>query len=471
MTKSTDTPRASFSSKFGIIAAAAGSAIGLGNIWRFPYILGEGGGGAFLLVYLLFVIFIGIPVMLSEFIIGRSTQMNPFGAFKKLAPKRPWFIIGIMGIIASFIILAFYGVVGGWTLEYLYKSVLNQFSGKSAEEVSQIFEGFRSNSYRPLLWQVIFMGFTFLIVVAGIEKGIEKYSKILMPILVLLLIVIAIRSVTLPAVSEKLNPGEGLKFLFNPDFSRLNAKAVFNALGQCFFSLSIGMGALITYGSYIKKNDNMGSSAMIISLSDTFVAVLAGIAIFPAVFALGFDPQQGESLVFKILPAIFQNMPGGYFVSILFFICLFVAALTSAISLLEVVVTTFVEELKMSRKKASIIASLLITVLGGICALSWYTFRDLAVNTLDKSTGQMVHFNFFMIFDYVACKFMLPIGGLLIVVYLGWFHGKKNIRMELSNQGALKVAYFNVLMFLIKFVAPVAITFIFLNETGILKFN
>lgn len=421
-----------------------------------------------MLVYLLFVLSIGIPVMLSEFVIGRSTQMNPFGAFRKLAPGQPWFIVGIMGIVAAFMILAFYGAVGGWALEYLYNSVLNRFAGKNSEEISQIFEGFRGNSYRPLLWQVIFMAFTFLIVVAGIEKGIEKYSKILMPVLLFLLIIIAIRSVTLPALSDKLNPAEGLKFLFKPDFSKLNAKVIFDALGQSFFSLSIGMGALITYGSYIKKKDNLGSSALIISLSDTFIAVLAGIAIFPAVFALGFNPQSGEGLVFKILPAIFQNMPGGYFVSILFFICLSVAALTSSISLLEVVVTTFVEELNISRKKASVIAASLITVLGAICALSWYTFKGFSFNTLDESTGQIVQFNFFMILDFVALKFLLPIGGLLIVIYLGWFYGKKNTLKELSNQGTLKVFYINILMFLVKFVAPIAITLVFLNEMGLL---
>jgi NSS family neurotransmitter:Na+ symporter len=469
MTRDVDAVRGSFSSKFGIIAAAAGSAIGLGNIWRFPYVLGESGGGAFLLVYLLFVLSIGIPVMLSEFIIGRSTQMNPYGAFKKLAPRQPWFIVGIMGVIAAFMILAFYGAVGGWTLEYFFKSVVNQFSGKSSNEISQIFEGFRSNSYRPLLWQVVFMGLTFLIVVAGIEKGIEKYSKILMPILLILLIIIAIRSVSLPSFSEKLNPGAGLKFLFKPDFSKLNAKVIFDALGQSFFSLSIGMGALITYGSYIRKNDNLGSSAMIISLSDTFIAVLAGIAIFPAVFALGFDPQSGEGLVFKILPAIFQNMHGGYYISILFFICLSVAALTSSISLLEVVVTTFVEEFKITRRKASIIAASLITILGAICALSWYTFKGFGIDTLDESTGQMVHFNFFMILDYIALKFLLPIGGLFIVIYLGWFHGKKNVMKELSNQGVLKVGYYHLFMFLVRFVAPVAIAIVFLNETGLLK--
>ncbi len=463
--------RGSFASKFGIIAAATGSAIGLGNIWRFPYVLGESGGGAFLIVYLLFVLAIGIPVMLSEFIIGRSTQLNPFGAFKKLAPKQPWFVVGIMGTIAAFMILAFYGAVGGWTLEYLYKSVLNQFSGKSSDQLGQMFELFRTESFRPLLWQMIFMFLTFLIVVAGIEKGIEKYTKILMPILFIILVIIAIRSLTLPALSEEFKPAAGLKFLFKPDFSKLTAKVVFDALGQSFFSLSIGMGALITYGSYIRKNDNMGSTALIVSLSDTFAAVLAGIAIFPAVFALGYNPQSGEGLVFKVLPSIFNHMPGGYIISILFFICLTVAALTSSISLLEVVVATFSEELGISRKKASIISALSITVLGAIAALSWYIFKEFSINTIDKTTGEAINFNFFMILDFISLKFLLPFGGLLIVVYLGWFRGKRKILAELSNNGTLKIRYIGILMFLIKFVAPIAISLVFLNEMGVFHFR
>lgn len=460
--------RGSFTSKFGIIAAVVGSAIGLGNIWRFPYVLGESGGGAFLLVYLLFVLSIGIPVMLSEFVIGRSTRMNPFGAFRKLAPRQPWFVVGIMGTVAAFMILAFYGAVGGWTLEYLVKSLQNQFSGKSTDDLSQMFESFRGASYRPLLWQVVFMLFTFLIVISGVEKGIEKYSKILMPLLFVILVIIAVRSLTLPALSEKYNAAAGLKFLFKPDFSKLNAKIIFNALGQSFFSLSIGMGALITYGSYIGKKDNMGSTALIVSLSDTFAAVLAGVAIFPAVFALGFDPQAGEGLVFKVLPSIFNSMPGGYIISVLFFTCLMVAALTSAISLLEVVVATFSEELGMSRRRASVIAAMSITLLGTVAALSWYTFKWFSIETVDKATGGAAHFNFFMILDYISLKFLLPIGGLLIVVYLGWFRGKKNILEELSNNGTLKIRYINVLMFLLKFVAPIAITLIFLNEIGLL---
>ena len=223
MSKVSSTERGSFGSKFGIIAAATGSAIGLGNIWRFPYVLGESGGGAFLLVYIIFVLTIGIPVMLSEFVIGRSTKLNPFGAFRKLAPKQPWFVVGIIGTIAAFMILSFYGAVGGWTMEYLYKSILNQFSGKSTTELGLMFESFRSESFMPLLWQIVFMALTFLIVVAGIEKGIEKYSKILMPLLFLILVIIAVRSLTLPAIDSESSPMAGLRFLFKPDFSKLNA--------------------------------------------------------------------------------------------------------------------------------------------------------------------------------------------------------------------------------------------------------
>ncbi len=455
--------RGNFGSKFGIIAAAAGSAIGLGNIWRFPYVLGESGGGAFLLVYLFFIFSIGIPVMLSEFIIGRSAQMNPFGAFKKLAPKQPWFIVGIMGIFAAFMILAFYGAVGGWTLEYLYKSVSNQFSNKTPEQLNVLFNNFREGSINTVIWQVIFMALTFFIVIAGIEKGIEKYTKILMPVLLFILIIISVRSITLPGAKE------GLVFLFKPDFSKLNAKVIFAALGQAFFSLSIGMGALITYGSYINKKDNLTSSAVIVSLSDTFIAVLAGVAIFPAVFAFGIEPQAGEGLVFQALPNIFQQMPGGYFISILFFILLILAALTSSISLLEVVVATFVEELKMSRKKASIIAASLITLLGAICALSWSTFKWLTIDHIDKATGEKISYNFFMMLDFLSLKIILPLGGLLIVVFLGWFFGKKKIREELSNQGLLKVKYIKLLMFLVKFVAPIAIAIVFLHEIGLVK--
>lgn len=446
------TNRGSFGSKFGIIAAAAGSAIGLGNIWRFPYVAGENGGAAFLLIYILFILAIGIPVMLSEFIIGRNTQRNPFGAFRMLTPKRPWFIVGIMGILAAFFILGFYGAVGGWTMEYLYKSVTNQFAGKSADEIGGLLDSFFGSSFRPVFWQLMFMGITVLIVMAGVEKGIEKYTKILMPLLLVILILIVVRSVTLP------NAGEGLNFLFKPDFSKINAEVIFSAMGQAFFSLSIGMGTLITYGSYINKKDNLGNSAVIVSFSDTFIAILAGVAIFPAVFAFNIEPQDGPGLVFKALPNIFQQMAGGYFFSILFFLLLTVAALTSSISVLEVVVAFIVEQLNIRRKPASVIGGLLTSALGVLCALSFGRLSSFTVFNLTV----------FDLLEFIATKILLPLGGFFIVIFLGWVFGRQRTYQEISNNGSLKAIYIKVYMVLVRYLAPIAILIVFLDGIGLI---
>lgn len=446
--------RDSFGSKIGVIAATAGSAIGLGNIWRFPYVVGENGGGAFLFVYLAFILAIGIPVMLSEFVIGRSAQLNPYGAFKKLAPGRPWFLIGIMGVGAAFMILAFYAAVAGWTLEYVFQSVKNGFTGKSPDELSTMFDEFRQDSLRPVIWFLVFMGLTAWIVISGVRKGIEKYTKILMPILLVILVVLCIRAITLPGA------GAGLSFLFKPDFSKINAETILKALGQAFFSLSIGMGTLITYGSYIKKNDNLATTAVSVSFADTLIAILAGIAIFPAVFAFGIDPGAEEGLVFITLPTIFQQMPGGYYFSLLFFVLLAVAALTSTISVLEVVVAYFVEELKMTRKKATIFAALSISVLGIVAAGSWGWFENL---TLFGS-------NIFGLLNFTSANILLPLGGFFIVAFIGWYFGKEKTRKEVGNQGSLKARYLPVYMFIVKFIAPIAIALVFLNGLGIVKF-
>ena len=444
-------PRDSFTSKFGVIAATAGSAIGLGNIWRFPYIAGENGGGAFLVVYLLFILGIGIPVMMSEFIIGRRVQRNPYGAFKKLAPGKPWFLIGLMGVGAAFMILIFYNTVAGWTLEYIYQSVTNAFEGKTSAELTTMFDGFREGSVRPLIWMVVFMAITAWIVLAGVQKGIEKYTKILMPILLVLIIILAIKALTLPGGSE------GLSFLFKPDFSKINGKIVLEALGQAFFSLSIGMGTLITYGSYMRRKDNLANTALSVSLADTFVAILAGIAIFPAVFAFGIDPASEEGLVFIVLPKIFQQMSGGYIFSIMFFILLTVAALTSTISILEVVVAYFVEELKMVRKKATILAAVSISSVGIFAAASWGWASDLTLFGL----------NVFQLTDFVTVNILLPVGGFFIVIFIGWFLKTRIAGDELSNSGSFKVRYLPAFMFIVKFIAPIAIALVFLYKLGI----
>ena len=443
--------RDSFSSKFGVIAATAGSAVGLGNIWRFPYVAGENGGGAFVLIYLGFILLIGVPVMLSEFTIGRKAKLNTYGAFKKLAPGKPWFIIGIMGLVAAFFILAFYSTIAGWTLEYIVKAFSNGFE---KQNTTVIFESFKSSTFRPLLWQFVFMILTAWIVFSGVKDGIEKYTKILMPLLFVLIIAMCIRSVTLPGASK------GLEFLFKPDFSKINFKVVLEALGQAAFSLSIGMGALITYGSYINKDNNLTRTAIQVSAADTIIAILAGIMIFPAVFALGMNPEAGPGLVFQVLPELFMKMPGGYYFSIIFFVLLAVAALTSTVSLLEVVVAFASEELKMSRKKATILGTISIWLVGIIATLSFSNLSD--VKLFDLTIFDML--------DYVSANILLPIGALLIVIFLGWYIGKKVVSDELSNNGAIKQKFIGLFMFIIKYIAPIAITLVFLNSIGLIKF-
>ncbi len=443
--------RDGFSSRFGIICAAAGSAIGLGNIWRFPYVAGESGGGAFLLIYLGFILMLGIPVMLSEFVIGRRGQRNALGSFKKLAPGTPWYLVGVMGIIASFIILAFYSTIAGWTLEYVYKAVTNAFAGKTSGEIEHMFDTFHKQAFRPLLWQIVFMFMTVWIIMSGVKQGIERYAKVLMPFLVLLLVIMSIRSITLPGSAE------GLLFLFKPDFSAIDSSVLLAALGQAFFSLSIGMGTMITYGSYIQKQNNLGNLAVEVSLADTFIAILAGVAIFPAVFAFGVDPAGGPGLIFNVLPGIFQQMPGGYFFAIIFFLLLSIAALTSSISILEVVVAYMTEELKVTRRKATIMAALAATFVGVFCTLSFGALGDIKISGLI----------FFDILDFTASNILLPLGGLTIVLFVGWYMKGLDYKEELSNNGLLKVKIFGVLMFLLKFIAPVAIALILLNSLGL----
>src|SRR6056297_1517124 len=441
MAKFDPAKRDSFGTKFGVIAAAAGSAVGLGNIWRFPYVAGENGGGAFILIYLLFIIAIGIPVMLSEFTIGRRAKRNAFGSFKRLAPNTYWYLIGLLGVVAAFVILSFYSTVAGWTLEYIYLSFSNAFAEKSPDQLTTMFETFKAGTFRPILWQLIFMVLTAWIVIAGVKKGIEKYAKILMPILLLLIIVLDIRAITLPGSSE------GLNFLFRPDFSKLDTNSILEALGQAFFSLSIGMGTLITYGSYINKKQHLTSTAVNVSIADTLIAILAGVAIFPAVFAFGIEPNAGPDLIFRTLPNIFQQMPGGYFFSLIFFILLGVAALTSSISVLEVVVAYFVEELGILRKRATIVAAASITVLGVLSTMSWGAMGDVRI----------FDFNVFEFLDFTASSVFLPIGGVFIVVFLGWYLGKNHIKDEVTSDGLYKAKLINLFVFIIKFLAPIAI--------------
>jgi NSS family neurotransmitter:Na+ symporter len=439
--------RDGFGSKIGIIAAAAGSAIGLGNIYRFPCELGNNGGAAFLLVYLTVVIFLGIPVMLSELVIGRRSQSNAVGAFKKLAPKSAWPIVGYMGVLCGFIIFAFYSTVSGWTLEYIIKAVTNSFQGKDLAAMEQDFTDFHNMGWRNVMWQAIFIFLTGFVVFKGVQNGIERYAKILMPLLLVILIVLGIRSVTLPGAKE------GLSFLFHPDFSKIDANVLISALGQGFFSLSLGMGALITYGSYIKKKDNLTSTAFSVVLADTLIALLAGLVIFPAAFSFGIRPTAGMGLVFNTIPMIFNQMTGGYVFCIIFFVLLAIAALTSTISLLEVVVAYLSEEMHINRKWSTVWACLATLFIGSFASLS------LMENTPFTIGGRTV----FDLMDFVSSNILLPLGGVLIVIFVGWRLGKAKFFEEVTNEGTIKASLKKIIFFIIRYLAPIAITIVFIR--------
>ncbi|MCZ4694076.1 sodium-dependent transporter [Ancylomarina euxinus] len=440
-----------FSSKIGVIAAAAGSAVGLGNIWKFPYITGVYGGAAFLFVYLGFIALIGLPIMLSEFMIGRKSRSNVFGAFKNLAPNSPWKYVGLLGVAAAVMILSFYGVVAGWSIDYIVKSLTDGFASKSPDELGIMFTQFIETPGLPIFYQLLFMLMTMAIVIIGVKDGIEKYAKILMPILILIIIVLDIRAVTLDGAKE------GLNFLFHPDFSKLTADGVLSALGHAFFSLSLGMGTLITYGSYIGKQNNLAKTALIVTVSDTLIAILAGIAIFPAVFAFGIEPSSGPGLVFITLPNVFQQMPGGFFFSILFFLLLTVAALTSSISILEVVGAYFREELKIKRNLATVLATVMISIVGIFCSLSMGMFKEQTLFGL----------NFFDLLDWISANMLLPLGGLFISLFMGWYWGRKMIEDELANGSKLSRGLISAFIFVLKFIAPGAIAIVFLNGLGV----
>ena len=439
-----------FTSNIGAILAAAGGAVGLGNIWRFPYMLGSNGGGAFLLVYVFFVLLIGIPLMMSEFIIGRRAQHNVIGAFRVLSPKQKgWMLVGVFGIVCAFLIYAFYSVVAGWTLNYIVMAFGGRLTGQSPEGVAQLFTSFTQGSFWPLVSQCLFLALTGLVVMMGVQKGIEKVSKILMPVLFLLLLLMCVRSVTLSGAKE------GLSFLFKPDFSKIDGSCILSALGQSFFSLSIGMGAMITYGSYIRKEDKLFNTSLWIAVCDSLVAILAGIVIFPAVFAFGMDPASGPELVYIVLPNVFNSMPGGVIFAVIFFLLLGIAALTSTISLLEILVAAAVEELHWTRRRASLVCSLVVFVIGAFCTLSFGPLKD----------AKLFGFTIFDLFDRITASYLMPIGALMLTIFLGWFMPKVEVRDELSNGGALKARAFELYYFVLRYVAPLALIVILI--TGI----
>lgn len=453
--------RENFGSKLGAVLAAAGSAVGLGNIWRFPILTGQNGGAAFIIIYIGCVLLLGIPIMMSEFIIGRHTHANTAGAFRKLSPGTQWKWVGRLGVLSGFVILSYYSVVAGWTAEYTALAIGNCFDGKSASDFPTIFAEFVSNPWKSLLWMAAFMIVTHIIVVRGVKSGIEKFSKLMMPALFIIMIMLTICSVLLPGSSQ------GIDFLLNPDFSKITGSVVLSAMGQAFFSLSLGLGCLCTYASYFGNDTNIGKTALNVSLIDTFVAIMSGFIIFPAVFNAGYtlgSNDIGPSLLFITMPNVFQQAFGSmpilsYIVSVFFYFLLVLAALTSTISMHEVVTAYVSEEFNTTRRKAATIVTIACSTVGLFCALSFGPLDGL------KLFGMTL----FDLFDYVSSNIFLPVGGMFIALFVGWYLDKKIVRDEITNKGRLRAPYLRLLVFILRYIAPVAIGIILINQLGLIK--
>jgi len=438
--------RGNWGSKVAFIFAATGSAIGLGNIWRFPMVVGENGGAAFVFIYILAVALIGFTVMLAELVIGRHAQRNPVGAVDHIRPRSPWKGIGYLGMVTGVFILSYYAVLAGMIIGYLIKTIGGTFRSTVDSQLTETtFNNFVSNPFLILLFFFIIIAVTTFIISKGVKGGIERYTKVLMPILFILIVFLAIRALTLPGAAE------GLKFYLNPDFSKVNFTVIFRALGQAFFSLSLGMGTMITYGSYINKRDNLVSSAGWVSFSDTLIAFLAGLIIFPTLFAIpGISPDSGPSLVFKVFPLIFGQLPGGQIFGMLFFLLLLVAAITSTISLLEVPVAFFVDERKWSRSKAAYLMGLTALILGVPSALSWGGVKFLT------------RIEFWAKIDLIFGNISLAVGALLICLFVGWVWGVKKAFEEIKS-GNSKFTIRLVWNFSVKFLSPLAIVIILIK--------
>ena len=441
--------RDSFGSRFGALVAMAGSAVGLGNLWRFPYLVGENGGAAFIIIYILLSFLICLPIFISEFVIGRRSQKNAYAAFRDLSGGSAWRWVGLFTIIVPLVVLSYYSVIGGWSVEYLLKSVTFAFESASQSAMSTMFSDFVSSTWGPLLVHTGFLLVTIMIVVVGIKDGIEKFSKVMMPLLFFMVLAIAIYSMTLPGAKA------GLDYLFNPDFSKITGKACAAALGQAFFSLSLGFGTIMTYASYVDKKENILFQSTATAVSDLMFALIAGMAIMPAVFAFGLNPQSGPGLVFETLPFVFGQMPAGGFVAILFFLALLVAALTSSISMLEVAVAYLVEEKGFSRVWACVVLFVICWVVGAVCSLSFGPLSDVKID------GG----NIFDFFDNLSSNILMTLGSLLTVLFVGWRLKKTDVYDEFTNGGTLSrnAKLFGVLWFLIRYICPLAIISIFVS--------
>jgi len=435
--------RALFVTRLGGIFAAVGSAVGLGNVWRFPYETGQNGGAAFLLIYLACVLFLGTPLMLAELSLGRASHMNASGTFHKFAPGSKWYLLGYLGALCMMLIVGFYSVVAGWTLSYTIGSVTGSIPN---------FVSFSQELWAPLGWMSLFFLINGLILLGGVRKGIERASNVLMPLLAIMLVILCINSLCLEKAAE------GIKFLFQPDFSKIDRSVILSAMGQSFFSISVGICCLLTYGSYLPNSTKMGRTALSITLLDTLIAILAGIIIFPACFSFASDVNAGPGLAFITLPSVFSQMPGGIFWSTCFFLLLAVAALTSSLSMLETPIAILEEEFKMNRRKAVVIITLIGWLLGILCALSF----------CPRFTNQLSLFgmSIFDCFDKFTANILMPFSGLLMAIFVGWILDKKVMRDTLTNYGTGSGWFIPLFYFLVRWFAPLCILLIFLSGLG-----
>ncbi len=447
--------RSHWGSRIGFILAAAGSAVGLGNIWKFPYVTGENGGGIFVLVYLACVVLVGLPVMIAEILIGRTTQSSPVGAFKSLAGTRsPWVGMGWLGVVSAFILLSFYSVVAGWSLHYTWLSISGQLAGLGPENMAPVFGNLNRSVEANLFWHLIFMGLTIAVVFGGVSRGVERWSRILMPALLIMMLVLLGNSLTLDGFDK------AVQFLFGFHQDKFTAAGALEALGHAFFSLSLGMGAMLTYGSYLRRRDDIVWASVTISALDTCIALVASLMLFPIIFSYGMEPAAGPGLVFISVPIALSQMPGTTFLATVFFALLVFAALTSAISMLEVATSYLIDQRGWQRRRAAVAAGLTTALVGLPSALSGGT------RLFGSGMEALVGRNWFDSLDYLVTNWMLPLGGLGMALFTAWRMNQRLRREEFLSGSRLR-GFYQSWLFLLKYPVPVAILLIFLNAVGL----
>lgn len=453
--------RETFSTGMAVFFATLGSAVGLGNIWKFPYMTGMNGGGAFIIVYLIFVLLIGVPIMLSEFYLGRKTRSNVLGVFDKLKASKFWKVIGYFGLLSAMFIMFFYSTVAGWVYSYVFKALRGDFASLATMSIDEArkaseaqFAQASSSGISPMIWQFIAVVVVAVILIGGIKKGIERVTKTLMPILLVLILICAVRALTLDGAKA------GIDFLVKADFSKLTTSSILAAMGLAFFKLSLGMGTMVTYGSYFNKENNLVGTSVKVALSDTAVSLLAGFAVFPVVFTFNLAPEGGPGLLFSTIPLVFSLIPFGNILLVSFFLLTAIAATTAMISMVEVPVAILKEEFKLDRKKAVLLSTIVMFIVGVLTTHPHSLF----------GSTQIMGKSFFDFFDYVSSNILLPVGGLLITIFVGYFVKKSDILDEFNNDGTLNNGTMvKLFLIVLKFITPVMLIIVFLNAIGILK--